>query len=415
MKQSRKLWDVALYVVAAVVIVMGGLGAVSALMNPAGLAQDTTRQPTVGIVQRLREAFPGRTRINVLLLGADDVDNIGRSDTIMVLSLNPRLRRVALLSIPRDSRVYVPGHGLDKINSAYAHGGVELAQETVEEFLGLHIDYYAQIGFDAFVEVVDELGGVDIEVPDPFGRGKGMVKHTYYDSINLKPGYQHLDGKQALQFVRYRNDSDIERAKRQQQLLRALVDQKLNIMNSRRLLAASSKALEALNTNIDWYAAYDLLRVLRQISASEVMVDTVPIADSSINGIYYGKVREHELQQLLGELNGYVSGARRLTGTVEVCNGSGATGVAGVAAAKLSESGFEIADVGNADSFEYHRTVIDHRPGDQDVARKIKEVLAVPNAQLVEQHDWGDKGEVRAVVVLGQDFDADRLTARQVY
>jgi len=212
MKQSGKLWDIALYMIAAVVVVMGALGAVSALMNPAGSPGLTTPRPAVGIVQRLREPFPGRTRINVLLLGSDDLDNIGRSDTIMVLSLNPRLKHVAVLSIPRDSRVEVPGHGLDKINSAYAYGGVELAQKTVEQFLGVHIDYYAQVDFNAFVEAVDELGGVDIDVPDPFGTGKGMVKHTYYESINLKPGYQHLDGKQALQFARYRDDSDIERA-----------------------------------------------------------------------------------------------------------------------------------------------------------------------------------------------------------
>jgi len=409
MKQSGKFLDIALYMVAAVVVVMGGLGAVSALMNPAGPAEGSTPRPTVGIVQRLREPFPGRTQLNVLLLGCDDVEEVRRADTIMVLFLNPRLERAALLSIPRDSRVQIPGHGLDKINHAYAYGEVELAQQTVEQFLGITVDYYAQIGFDTFVEVVDELGGVDVDV------GKRMKTHTYYESIDLQKGYQHLSGREALQFVRYRDDSDIERGKRQQQLLGALVDQKLNVMNSHRLLAAGSKALEALNTNIDWYAAYDFLRVLRHISASEVMVGTVPIADSSIDGIYYGKVREHELQQLLGALNDHVSGVRRLTGTIEVCNGSGATGVAGVAAAQLAESGFEIADVGNADSFEYRRTVISHRPGDREVARRVKELLAVPDAQLMEQHNWGDKGEVRAVVVLGKDFDADRLTARQAY
>ncbi|MCK4323895.1 MAG: LCP family protein, partial [Armatimonadetes bacterium] len=380
MKQSGKLWDIALYMIAAVVVVMGALGAVSALMNPSGPPGGTAPRPKVGIVQRLREPFPGRTQLNVLLLGCDDVEDVRRADTIMVLFLNPRLKRAALLSIPRDSRVHIPGHGLDRINHAYAFGEAELAQQTVEQFLGITVDYYAQVGFDAFVEAVDELGGVDIEVPDPFGRGKGMVKHTYYDSINLKPGYQHLDGKQALQFVRYRNDSDIERGKRQQQLLRALVDQKLNIMNSHRLLAAGSKIIEQLNTDIDWYAAYDFLRVLRQIPASGIMIGTVPIADTSINGVYYGEVREYDLRQLLGEINDHLSGVRRLAGTIEVCNGSGTAGVAAVAAERLAQSGFEIADVGNADSFEYHRTVINHRSGDREVARRVKEVLAVPDA-----------------------------------
>ncbi len=412
MKQSGRFLDIALYMVAAVVVVMGALGAVSALMNPSSPPGDSSAQRQVGILQRFREPFPGRTRINVLLLGSDDVDNIGRSDTIMVLSLNPRLKHTAVLSIPRDSRVQVPGHGLDKINSAYAYGGVELAQKTVEQLLGMHIDYYAQVGFDAFVDAVDELGGVDIDVPDPFGTGKGMVKHTYYDSINLKPGYQHLDGKQALQFARYRNDSDIERAKRQQQLLRALVDQKLNVMNSHRLLAAGSKIIERLNTDIDWWTAYDFLRVLRQIPAAEIMVATVPIGDSSINGIYYGEVHEHDLRELLAEINSHLSGAPMLAATVDVRNGSGVAGAASVAAERLAESGFEIADIGNASNFEYRRTVISHRTGEREVARRVKEVLAVPDAQLIEQHDWDDSDELKAVVVLGKDFAANSMAAR---
>ena len=409
MKQSGKLWDIALYMIAAVVVVMGGLGAVSALMNPASPPGGSTAQPQVGILQWFREPFSGRQRVNVLLLGSDDLQGGGRSDTIMVLSLNTRLKRAALLSIPRDSRVQIPGHGLDKINHAYAYGEAELAQQTVEQFLGITVDYYAQIGFDAFVEVVDELGGVDLDVR------QRMYKRTYYETIDLQEGHQHLDGRDALQFVRYRNDSDIERGKRQQQLLRALVDQKLNIMNSPRLLAAGSKIIEQLNTDIDWRTACGFLRVLRQISAAEIMVATVPTGNSSINGVYYGQVREHDLRQLLGEISDHLRGVAMPAAIVEVCNGTGTAGVAAVAAERLAESGFEIADVGNADSFEYHRTVISHRAGDREVARRVKELLAVPDAQLIEQHNWDDKAEVRAVVVLGKDFDADRLTARRAY
>jgi len=406
MKQSGRFLDIALYMVAAVVVVMGALGAVSALMNPPGPLADSTPRPTVGIVQRLREPFPGRRQINVLLLGCDDVEEVRRADTIMVLFLNPRLKRAALLSIPRDSRVQIPGHGLDKINHAYAFGEAELAQQTVEQFLGITVDYYAQIGFDAFVEMVDELGGVDLDVR------QRMKTRTYYESIDLHKGYQHLDGREALQFVRYRNDSDVQRGKRQQQLLRALIEQKLNVMNSHRLLSAGSKIIEQLNTDIDWWAAYDFLRVLRQIAASDIMIGTVPIGDTSINGIYYGEVREHDLRELLAEINSHLSGAPMLAATVEVCNGCGAIGAAGVAAERLAESGFKIADIGNAGSFEYRRTVINHQSGDDEVAARIKEVLAVPDAQLIEQHDWDDSDELNAVVVLGKDFAANSMAVR---
>jgi len=375
-------------------------------MNPAGPPGGSTPRPKVGIVQRLREPFPGRTQLNVLLLGCDDVDEVRRADTIMVLFLNPRLKRAALLSIPRDSRVQIPGHGLDKINHAYAFGEAELAQQTVEQFLGITVDYYAQIGFDAFVEMVDELGGVDLDVK------QRMKTRTYYESIDLHKGYQHLDGREALQFVRYRNDSDVQRGKRQQQLLRALIEQKLNVMNSHRLLSAGSKIIEQLNTDIDWWAAYDFLRVLRQIAASDIMIGTVPIGDTSINGIYYGEVREHDLRELLAEINSHLSGAPMLAATVEVCNGCGAIGAAGVAAERLAESGFKIADIGNAGSFEYRRTVINHQSGDDEVAARIKEVLAVPDAQLIEQHDWDDSDELNAVVVLGKDFAANSMAVR---
>ncbi len=406
MKQSGKLLDIALYMIAAVVVVMGALGAVSALMSPPGAPGGSTAQRQVGILQPFREPFPGRRQLNVLLLGCDDVEEVSRSDTIMVLFLNPRLKRAALLSIPRDSRVQIPGHGLDKITHAYAFGEAELAQRTVEQFLGISVDYYAQIGFDAFVEAIDELGGVDLNV------SQRMYKPTYYETIDLQEGYQHLEGREALQFVRYRNDSDIERGKRQQQLLRALVDQKLNIMNSHRLLAAGSKIIEQLNTDIDWWAAYDLLRVLRQIAATDIMIGTVPIGDTSINGIYYGEVREANLRELLAEINNHLSGASMLTATVEVRNGSGAIGAAGAAAEKLAESGFKIADVGNADSFEYHNTVINHRSGADEAAARIRQVLVVPDAKLIEERKWDSNEELEAVVILGKDFDADRVASR---
>ncbi len=104
-----------------------------------------------------------------------------------------------------------------------------------------------------------------------------------------------------------------------------------------------------------------------------------------------------------------------LAATVEVRNGSGAIGAAGVAAEILSESGFKIADTGNADSFEYHTTLINHRPRAREAATRIKEVLAVPDAKLIEEHEWDSNEELEAVVILGKDFDADRMAARRAY
>ncbi len=399
-----------LYMVACVVIVMGALGAVSALVNPPTVQGGSITERIGDLIPPLGEPFPGRTRINVLLLGSDEVEGTCRSDTMMVLLLNPKLKRAALLSIPRDSRVEIPGHGRNKINAAYAFGGVELAQETVEELLDIRIDYYVQIGFDAFVGAVDELGGVDIEVPDPKGRGEGLVKPTYYDPINLKPGYQHLNGKQALQFARYRDDSDIERTKRQQQLLRALTDQKFNVWNVFRLMRAGSKLLDRLITDIKWDAAVDFIKIMQKIPASEIMTATVPTGDRYIDGIYYGIVHQNALADLLDDMDDYLSRVSLPGATVEVANGSGVVGAAQVAAELLTEAGFEIADVGNADSFDYDHTVINHRTTARKAAREVKQVLKLPQAELVEQREWHGSLDLEVAVVLGKDFDAERST-----
>ncbi len=396
--------------VACVVIVMGALGAVSALVNPPTVHGGSITERIGDLIPPLGEPFPGRTRINVLLLGSDEVEGTCRSDTIMVLLLNPKLKRAALLSIPRDSRVEIPGHGRNKINAAYAFGGVELAQETVEEFLDIRIDYHVEIGFDAFVGVVDDLGGVDIEVPDPKGRGAGLVADTYYDPINLKPGYQHLDGKQALQFARYRNDSDIERTKRQQQLLRAITDQKFNVWNVIRLMRAGRKLLDRLNTDIKWDPAVDFIRVMQKIPASEIMTATVPTGDRYIGGIYYGIVHQNALADLLDDMDDYLSRVNLPGATIEVANGSGVVGAAQVAAELLTEAGFEIADVGNADSFDYDHTVINHRATARKAAREVKQALKLPQAELVEQREWHGSLDLEVAVVLGKDFDTERPT-----
>ncbi len=396
--------------VACVVIVMGALGAVSALVNPPTVHGGSITERIGDLIPPLGEPFPGRTRINVLLLGSDEVEGTCRSDTIMVLLLNPKLKRAALLSIPRDSRVEIPGHGRNKINAAYAFGGVELAQETVEEFLDIRIDYHVEIGFDAFVGVVDDLGGVDIEVPDPKGRGAGLVADTYYDPINLKPGYQHLDGKQALQFARYRNDSDIERTKRQQQLLRAITDQKFNVWNVIRLMRAGRKLLDRLNTDIKWDPAVDFIRVMQKIPASEIMTATVPTGDRYIGGIYYGIVHQNALADLLDDMDDYLSRVNLPGAPIEVANGSGVVGAAPVAAELLTEAGFEIADVGNADSFDYDHTVINHRATARKAAREVKQALKLPQAELVEQREWHGSLDLEVAVVLGKDFHAELPT-----
>ncbi len=157
---------------------------------------------------------PAYHRTNILLLGIDarTPNEHSRTDTIMLLSLDEKTKDISLLSIPRDSRVNIPGRGLDKINHAHAFGGVALTVEAVEEFLAVPVHYYARINFEGFADIIDILGGVTIEV-------EGIVAAN---TPELKAGKQHLNGDQALAYVRNRSDSDIGRAKRQQKLIKTV-------------------------------------------------------------------------------------------------------------------------------------------------------------------------------------------------
>lgn len=159
---------------------------------------------------------------NIIVMGIDErEDDIGRSDTLFVVMFDSEAKTAGLLSVPRDTRVHIKDHGWDKINHTYGFGGRELTQQTVEELLGIRINNYVMVDFAGFTGVIDAIGGVDIDVE------KDMYYYDDWDGfeIDLKAGRQHLDGKAAIQYVRYRDeDGDIGRIARQQHFLMAVYD-----------------------------------------------------------------------------------------------------------------------------------------------------------------------------------------------
>lgn len=191
-------------------------------------------------------------RINILLLGIDDGDSEAaeyepkRTDAIILLSIDPKENLVSVLSIPRDTKVILPGHkDPDKINAAYAYGGKVMAKQTVANLLQVPIHYYALANWQAFIEVVDLIGGVDIYVD----------KDMYYEDpyadlvIDIKHGYQHMDGKTAGKYVRFRSDElgDIGRVQRQQKFLKAAAEQMFSIQNVGKI----SSLVATLDKHID--------------------------------------------------------------------------------------------------------------------------------------------------------------------
>ena len=186
-----------------------------------------------------------RDNINVLVLGCDEREgeNVARADVIIVATLRPGAKEASMFSLPRDTRVAIEGHGHDKINHAMSYGGISLVQSSVENLLGVEIDHYVKVNFDGFINVIDALGGVNVEVPTR------MYKPL--EAIDLLPGYQTLDGADALAFVRWRGDGtgDYGRIERQQQFIAALTE-KVKGMSMSQALNVVSAVMDSIETDM---------------------------------------------------------------------------------------------------------------------------------------------------------------------
>jgi LCP family protein required for cell wall assembly len=185
-----------------------------------------------------------------------------RSDTIILMRIDPD-KGVALLSLPRDLKVSIPGHGTDKINAAYSIGGPKLTIKTVKQLTGLQINHYVDINFRGFSEAVDEIGCVYIDVDRRyFNNNSGLGYGSQYASINVRPGYQKMCGERALEYVRYRHtDTDIVRSARQQDFLRQARQQ----LSVGKLIGKNQKLIDifARNTASDIRSSGALRRILR--------------------------------------------------------------------------------------------------------------------------------------------------------
>ncbi|HKC89890.1 MAG TPA: LCP family protein [Candidatus Limnocylindria bacterium] len=167
-----------------------------------------------------------RERLNVLLLGVDsrgDSSSTLNTDTMIVLSLDPVNKTAAMLSIPRDVYIDRPGVFTDKINAAYAFGGYDLTRKVVEDLLGIRLNAYALVDFDAFTKIVDSVGGVIVDVKRPVRDESYPTPDYGIERIDITAGPQLMDGQTALRFARSRHDTnDYSRAQRQQLVLSAL-------------------------------------------------------------------------------------------------------------------------------------------------------------------------------------------------
>ncbi len=282
-------------------------------------------------------------------MGCDEIENHGRADTIVLLSISPKNKDVLLLSIPRDTRVEIPGRGMDKINHAYAFGGEKLISKTISSFLDVSIHYYAVVDFNGFVNIIDELGGVEIDVE----------KEMYYVDkaggveINLYPGKQILDGEKSLQYTRFRYDKlgDLGRIKRQQKLALAVIKKMINFNSITKIPQITEGMKGYIETNIKVQDAIALANLFKGVNQENFKVETVQSKPVYIEGISY---LEPNLEEVRKRVKSLIYGLNSDV-EVEVLNGNAMSGIAHKVAKDLELQGFKVVNIDNADNFNYEK------------------------------------------------------------
>jgi LCP family protein required for cell wall assembly len=358
--------------------------------------------------------------MNLLVLGSDHRETEGedepsRSDTIILVHVDPDEDYLSVMSIPRDLRVDVPGYGLNKINYAYAVEGPALTIKTVEQLTGVDIDHYLEIDFNAFRDITNSLGGVYVDVDKRY-----YNENPEWELIKLAPGYQLLDGDDALDYVRFRHDLNLDfgRMERQQIFLTAIKEQAMGWDLPFKLPKLVSALFSNVTTDL---SANDVLSLAYWgigLDGDRMRRVTIVGDADMLDGVSYVFVDEEGIadavRQFLavpGKGTAAESGAAGSTPSstttteagpdlrgvkVDVLNANGRAGEAAAAGEWLSGLGAEVVSVGNAGT-AMDKTSVEYPSGRADDAE------LVAGAMHVESIDWSNTRE-HVTVILGDDF-----------
>lgn len=219
--------------------------------------------------------------ISVLMMGVDERENdkSQRTDTMILANINNEEKRISLLSIPRDTKVYLPGYGNNKINAANYYGGPEMAMQVVSDLTGVPVDYYVTTNFNGFKDIVDDLGGVTINVEQNMRHTERAYGGEY--NIDLQQGVQKLDGNQALMFARYRDyaQGDISRTQNQLKLLTAIGDEAMKPA----VVTKLPKLVPSIYRNVDTNMG---LKQLLAMAMAAKNLDNLQMATQTLPGYF---------------------------------------------------------------------------------------------------------------------------------
>jgi LCP family protein required for cell wall assembly len=407
----RLLGKLVMWLVVVVLVAAGALaGGVKLYFDYSVAALVATSPEAVAAAKELDAAPAAGEPATAIVIGYDkragETDSGSRSDTVMLLRAHPEKNAVTLLSFPRDLIVEIPGctghpAWTGRINEAYSYCGPRGTLTTVKELTGVPINYMITVNFRAFRTIVDRLGGVYMDVDQRYHNdNEGLGLGQTYARINLKPGYQHLDGRSALDFVRFRHtDSDLYRVVRQQEFVKAFkqqVSSNWSLFQLPGIVKTVTENVEVAkggNEPLDSGEVISYARLVYGLPAGNFQQVNL----ENVSGYNELAVSESDLEAAVQRfMNPDVEASEKAldvaTGqqpkapeapppsevTVEVQNGNGVAGAADEAAYLLGQIGYPTSNGGNAAAFDYFHTSVRYdpaAPGAEEAARQLADLF----------------------------------------
>jgi LCP family protein required for cell wall assembly len=384
-----------------------------------------------------------------LVIGSDhryaDGTAPARSDTLMLVRIDPRTHLISLLSLPRDLYVNIPGFGMDKINAAYSDGGPKLALETVKQVTGLHVNYLVGVNFHSFTSLVNDLGGVYIPVDEAYvhteAENNALPPGERWSAIDILPGYQLLNGANALAFSRFRHtDSDFYRTARQQTFLHAFEQKVSDRFHGISVtdFGTISSIIHTIAGNVDIAGAHGgiglhtMLKyatlaysskhiVSSRLQAGTGMVGAASVVEATpgaIRSAVYAFTHPQRIASPTSQLptnpthqktkHSWKPAVDPQTVSLSVLNGTLKTGEAAGTAQQLARFGYQTSS-GNAPTQSYTQTWVYYAPGKAKAAADVAHILggSPPTAPMPSQIASAED----VVVVMGSDFSGKLAVA----
>jgi LCP family protein required for cell wall assembly len=379
--------------------------------------------------------WTGMERVNILLLGVDlrcEEEGPTHSDTIIVATIDPVSKSAALLSLPRDLWVEIPGFGVNRINQAFflgqayelPEGGPGLSVDTVEAFLGVPIHYYIAVDFKAFVDFVNQMDGIVVEVPERIDDPNYPDNCYGYDPFAIDPGLQRLDGETALKYARTRATfgGDVDRAGRQQQVILAVRDQVTQLDRLPQLILSAPQLWSSyqnnVTTNLELNEVLQLANLVRAIppeSMRNIVLDFDYVYnDTTFDGQQVLVPIRENVRALRDEIFAPPSVPTPIVealpteitnedARVAVYNGTQTFGLAAETQNYLRRQNVNVTEIGNADSATYSATQIIDYGSHPGTVQNLIQLMNIPPLNV--STGTNPEGEFDVLVILGSDWE----------